>query len=83
MIDKVFAEKFIERVTKYTEYNVNIMEVSQSIMQDLFAMIMLADISDSNAPFAQLKDELSEYGKQNALSVHIMHEDIFNSMHRI
>ena len=52
-------------------------------MQDLFAMIMLADISDSNAPFAQLKDELSEYGKQNALSVHIMHEDIFNSMHRI
>ncbi len=65
------------------KYNVNIMEVSQSIMQDLFAMIMLADISDSNAPFAQLKEELTEYGKQNALSVHIMHEDIFNSMHRV
>ena len=56
------------------KYNVNIMEVSQSIMQDLFAMIMLADISDSNAPFAQLSDELKEYGRQNALSVHIMHD---------
>ncbi len=65
------------------KYNVNIMEVSQSIMQDMFAMIMMADISDSNAPFAQLSEELKDYGKQNALSVHIMHEDIFNSMHRI
>ena len=65
------------------KYNVNIMEVSQSIMQDMFAMIMMADISGANSPFAALSEELQEYGKQNALSVHIMHEDIFNSMHRI
>lgn len=62
---------------------VNIIEVTQSIMQDMFAMIMMVDISEANVPFAQLSAELNEFGKQNALSVHIMHEDIFNSMHRI
>ena len=65
------------------EYKVNIIEVTQSIMQDMFAMIMMVDITEANAPFAQLSDELKEYGRQNTLSVHIMHEDIFNSMHRI
>ena len=65
------------------EYKVNIIEVSQSIMQDMFAMIMMVDITEANAPFAQLKEALHTFGEQNALSVHIMHEDIFNSMHRI
>ncbi|MDR1565288.1 MAG: ACT domain-containing protein [Oscillospiraceae bacterium] len=65
------------------ETNVNIIEVTQSILQDMFAMIMLADISKSTTDFTVLSDRLSEFGNSNGLSVHTMHEDIFNSMHRI
>ncbi len=65
------------------ERKVNIIEVTQSIMQDMFAMIMMVDISGSDVPFATLRDDLTKFGEKNALSVHIMHEDIFNSMHRV
>ena len=65
------------------EYKVNIIEVTQSIMQDMFAMIMMVDISGASAPFADISTSLKQFGRENALSVHIMHEDIFNSMHRI
>lgn len=65
------------------ETGVNVMEVTQSILQDMFAMIMLVDISDSNVPFDELSAKLAKYGDENALSIRIMHEDIFNSMHRI
>lgn len=65
------------------EYNVNIVDVTQSILQDMFCMIMMADVTNSTVDFSTLSDKLSVYGKENALSVHAMHEDIFNSMHRI
>ena len=61
----------------------NVMEVTQSIMQDLFAMIMLVDISKCSIPFSLLSDELTASGKDMDLTIHVMHEDIFNSMHRI
>ena len=61
----------------------NITEVTQSIMHDLFAMIMMVDLSGTNCSFAELSGKLESYGEQNALSVRIMNEDIFNSMHRI
>lgn len=63
--------------------NVNIVDVSQSILQDMFCMIMMADLTNSNVEFSSLSDKLGEYGKNNALSITAMHEDIFNSMHRI
>lgn len=62
---------------------VNVMEVTQSVLQDLFAMIMLVDISKCSVPFSQLSDELTASGKDMDLTIHVMHEDIFNSMHRI
>lgn len=65
------------------ESGVNITEVSQSIMQDLFAMIMLVDLERSTVPFAELSDRLEKYGTESGLSIRVMHEDIFNSMHRI
>lgn len=65
------------------ENEVNVMEVTQSVLQDLFAMIMLVDISKCSIPFSQLADELSSVGGKMGLKIHIMHEDIFNSMHRI
>lgn len=65
------------------ECNVNIVDVTQSILQDMFCMIMMADLTKANVEFSVLSDKLSEYGKEHALSITAMHEDIFNSMHRI
>lgn len=63
--------------------NVNVLDISQTIMQDFFTMIMLVDISDSTANFSDLAEKLEKKGKELSLSVRIQHEDIFNSMHRI
>ncbi len=65
------------------ENNVNIMEVTQSILQDMFCMIMMADVSSCSIEFSKFSDILAEYGNENGLSIHVMNEDIFNSMHRI
>ena len=61
----------------------NIVDITQSVLQDLFAMIMLADISKLEGDFIELADELSALGKSLGLDIRVMHEDIFNSMHRI
>ncbi|MCC8072519.1 MAG: ACT domain-containing protein [Clostridiales bacterium] len=65
------------------ESHINITEVSQTVMEDMFCMIMMADISNSSVSFTEFSDTLSKYGQENNLSIHVMHEDIFNSMHRI
>ncbi len=75
---------FLARVsTICAENGVNVIEVTQSILQDLFAMIMIVDISESTVPFSELSDKLTTIGNEMNLTVHTMHEDIFNSMHRI
>ena len=63
--------------------NINILEVTQSVLQDLFAMIMMIDVESCTIPFNELGQQLDNLGKEMGLSVHLMHEDIFNSMHRI
>lgn len=65
------------------EHNVNIIEVTQSILQNMFCMIMLADVTECNIPFTAFADEVKALGEEMNLSVNAMHEDIFNSMHRI
>ncbi len=69
--------------TKCSEVQVNVIEVTQSIVQDMFAMIMMVDITNSTIPFTQLVDDMMELGKENNLVIHCMHEDIFNAMHTI
>ena len=66
-----------------SKQNVNITQVTQSIMQDLFAMIMMVDVSDCAIPFAEFSDNLTKIGDRLGVKIHVMHEDIFNSMHRI
>jgi len=63
--------------------NVNVSDVTQSVLQDLFCMIMMVDIGACSIPFSALSDRLKAQGEQMGLSVSIMHEDIFHSMHRI
>lgn len=65
------------------EKNANVIEVTQSVLQDLFAMFMLVDIRGMKCEFSELSDSLNTLGKELGLSIHVMHEDIFNSMHRI
>ncbi|WP_101696722.1 ACT domain-containing protein [Clostridium minihomine] len=65
------------------EHEVNVTEVTQSVLQDLFAMIMMVDISKCAIPFSELSDRLTGLGEEMGLTIHTMHEDIFNSMHRI
>ena len=63
--------------------NANILEVSQNIMQDMFVMIMMIDIRKINVDFKDFVDHMSQFGEENQLKIHVMHEDIFNSMHKI
>lgn len=65
------------------EANVNIMDISQTTMQDMFTMIMMVDVSKSKMEFGKLADLLKDKGEKIGVSIMIQHEDIFNSMHRI
>ena len=64
-------------------YNANILDITQSVLSEYFAMIMLADIRALSIDFAQFVDLLENLGKQKGLVIHAMHEDIFNTMHHI
>ncbi|MGI6108251.1 MAG: ACT domain-containing protein [Eubacteriaceae bacterium] len=66
-----------------SENNANILDLSQTVMQDLFTMIMMVDISDITCDFTDLKDELDTVGAGLGLSVRIQQEAIFNAMHTI
>ena len=65
------------------ENNANVIDVNQTVMQNYFAMIMLAEISGLNCDFGKFSDKVQEAGKEIGMTVHVMHEDIFNSMHRV
>ena len=65
------------------EKGVNVLEVTQSILQNMFVMVMLVDITHATTEVAGLADEFDQLGQENNLKIHVMHEDIFNSMHKI
>ncbi len=65
------------------DYSANVIDVSQTVMQDLFAMIMLVEIDKMTVGLKVLKEKLHAMGDENSLQIHVMHEDLFNSMHRI
>lgn len=65
------------------DYGANILDISQTVLNEYFAMIMIVDITGLTIPFGDFVDKLSELGKKQNLEIHTMHEDIFNSMHTI
>ncbi|MBQ7924116.1 MAG: ACT domain-containing protein [Clostridia bacterium] len=65
------------------EKGANIEDISQTILGEYFAMIMIVDISGANTELAQLAAECSEMGKQIGMSIYMQHEDIFNAMHNV
>lgn len=74
----------IARVTSsLAEDGINIMDISQTILDKYFTMIMLTDISKMNVSFKKLNDKLNEVGSQIGVSIKVQHQDIFNAMHKI
>ena len=65
------------------EYNVNVLDISQTVMQGYFTMMMATDVSGCNIPLAELATRMEEVGKEMGLSIRIQREDIFEAMHRI
>ena len=65
------------------QYGANILDITQSVISDYFAMIMLADIDRLNVRFSDFVDELNSLGQKKGLDIHTMHEEIFNTMHHV
>ncbi|MBQ7800559.1 MAG: ACT domain-containing protein [Oscillospiraceae bacterium] len=79
--DKVGILKDV--ASKCADHNVNIIDVSQTVLRDMFTMIMLVDISKIDVKFGEFSAEMENYGSEIGMQIRAMHEDIFNSMHRI
>ena len=78
------ATGIIARVaTKLSELNINILDISQTILQGYFNMMMITDMTQATKPFGEISDELSELGKSIGVIIKCQREEIFNSMHRI
>lgn len=74
----------IAKVCSYlAENDVNIMDISQTIVQDYFNMMMIVDCNHAKKPVNELADGLDKIGEEIGVSIRMQHEDIFNSMHRI
>lgn len=65
----------------FSENDVNILDISQTIMQDMFTMIMLVELATSSVK--KIGDELEGIAKELDLSIHLQNEELFSSMHRI
>lgn len=78
------SEGIIAAVSAYcAEHHANILDISQSVLSEFFAMIMLVDIDRVALPFTAFADGLSGLGQARGLDIRAMHEDIFNTMHHI
>lgn len=74
---------FAKVSTFCAEHNVNIIGVSQTILEDMFCMMMQITMDESDMAFGDFADAIKAYGTENGLSIHAMHEEIFDTMHRI
>ena len=68
---------------KLAEYNVNVLDISQTVMQGYFTMMMVVDVAQCTIPLAELVVLMEQMGKEKGLSIRLQREDIFEAMHRI
>ena len=68
---------------KLAEFNVNVLDISQTVMQGYFTMMMVVEVSMCNVPVAELVTKMDEMGREMGLSIRVQREDIFEAMHRI
>lgn len=69
--------------TACSQVNANIIEVTQSVLQDMFAMVMLIEFDNNTVGIEEVSKKLDVVAEETATKIHVMHEDIFNSMHKI
>ena len=65
------------------KYGANILDISQTVLKEYFAMVMLVEIDGIAVDFSKFADDMANVGKESNVDVRVMHEDIFNTMHRI
>jgi len=65
------------------KFNINVLDISQTILQNNFTMVMLVDVSEASENFSETSKALSDLGKSMELSIHIQREEIFDAMHNI
>ena len=65
------------------ERGVNVLDISQTVLQEYFTMIMLVDLSAATVDFAALQKELAARGREIGVDIRIQHQDLFDSMHKI
>ena len=69
--------------SKLAEYNVNVLDISQTVMQGYFTMMMVVDVEKCTLPVAILAEEMERKGIELGLQIHVQREDIFDAMHRL
>lgn len=69
--------------TALAKYNVNVLDIRQTVMQGYFTMMMVTEVSMCNLPLGDLITKMDEIGKEMGLSIRVQREDIFETMHRI
>ena len=69
--------------TALANYNVNVLDINQTVMQGYFTMMMATDVSQCNIPLAELVTKMARIGEEIGLSIRVQREDIFQAMHRI
>ena len=65
------------------EYDVNIEDISQTIMQNTFTMIMLVNLENSKIQLFELKQKCKDLGEEIGVNILLQHEGIFNAMHKV
>lgn len=68
---------------RLAEHSVNILDISQTILNDFFTMMMVVEMGQSSISLGELSKKLNEEGEQRGLKVTAQHEDVFTFMHRI
>lgn len=68
---------------KLAEYQVNVLDINQTVMQGYFTMMMVVEVSDCTVPLAELCKAMDAKGQEMGLSIRVQREDIFEAMHRV
>ena len=68
---------------KLSQHNVNILDISQTVMQGYFTMMMVVEISQCSVPLDEMVEKMSELGTSRGLSIRVQREEIFDAMHRV
>ena len=69
--------------TALAKFNVNVLDINQTVMQGYFTMMMVVDVSECSVPLAELCKAMDAKGQEMGVSIRVQREDIFEAMHRV